>query len=140
MCYLENVIWLLCNPSKPIDTAIIEQWQPTPIFLPGASHGWRSLVGYNPWGHKELDTTERLHFYYRTSTLISLFLNQDFSSLWHPFLNKDFKYIRRNKKEINDNKKFLNIFKYSSKCILTYIYMNIYLQRDINILLYWYIK
>ena len=25
-------------------------------------HGWRSLAGYSPWGHKELDTTERLHF------------------------------------------------------------------------------
>ena len=32
--------------------------QPTPVFLPGESHGQRSLVGYGPWGHKELDTTE----------------------------------------------------------------------------------
>ena len=37
------------------------KWQPTPVFLPGKSHGWRSLVGYSPWGHKESDTTERLH-------------------------------------------------------------------------------
>ena len=37
-------------------------WQPIPVFLPGKSHGWRRLVGYSPWGHKELDTTERLHF------------------------------------------------------------------------------
>ena len=36
------------------------KWQPTPVFLPGESHGWRSLVGYSPWGRKELDTTERL--------------------------------------------------------------------------------
>ena len=35
---------------------------PTPVFLPGKSHGWTSLVGYSPWGHKESDTTERLHF------------------------------------------------------------------------------
>ena len=28
----------------------------------GKSHGWRSMVGYSPWGHKESDTTERLHF------------------------------------------------------------------------------
>ena len=28
------------------------KWQPTPVFLPGKSHGWRSLVGYGPWGHK----------------------------------------------------------------------------------------
>ena len=33
-------------------------WQPTPIFLPGESHGQRSLVGYSPWGRKESDTTE----------------------------------------------------------------------------------
>ena len=38
------------------------RWQPTPVLLPGKSHGWRSLVGYSPRGHKESDTTERLHF------------------------------------------------------------------------------
>ena len=38
------------------------KWQPTPVFLVGKFHGWRSLVGYSPRGHKELDTTERLHF------------------------------------------------------------------------------
>ena len=35
-------------------------WQPTPVFLPEEFHGQRSLAGYSPWGHKELDTTERL--------------------------------------------------------------------------------
>ena len=35
---------------------------PTLVFLPGESHGWRSLVGCSPWGCKESDTTERLHF------------------------------------------------------------------------------
>ena len=33
---------------------------PTPVFLPGRSHGERSPVGYSPWGHKESDMTERL--------------------------------------------------------------------------------
>ena len=33
-------------------------WQPTPVFLPVEFHGQRRLVGYSPWGHKELDTTE----------------------------------------------------------------------------------
>ena len=33
-------------------------WQPTPVFWPGKSHGQRSLVGYSPWGCKELDTAE----------------------------------------------------------------------------------
>ena len=32
------------------------KWQPAPVFLPGKSHGQWSLVGYSPWGHKELDT------------------------------------------------------------------------------------
>ena len=36
------------------------EWQPTPVFLPGELHGQRRLVGYSPWGSKELDTTERL--------------------------------------------------------------------------------
>ena len=39
-----------------------KKWQPTPVLLPGKSHGWRSLVGYSPWGRKESNTTERLHF------------------------------------------------------------------------------
>ena len=40
------------------------KWQPTPVYLPGESHGWRSLVGYSPWGRKGSDTTERLHFHF----------------------------------------------------------------------------
>ena len=35
--------------------------QSTPVFLPGESHGQRSLAGYSPWGHKELDRTEHAH-------------------------------------------------------------------------------
>ena len=34
------------------------KWKPTPVFLPGKSHGQRSLTGYSSWGHKESDTTE----------------------------------------------------------------------------------
>ena len=40
------------------------QWHPTPVLLPGKSHGRRSLVGCSPWGHYESDTTERLHFHF----------------------------------------------------------------------------
>ena len=36
-------------------------WPPTPVFLPGESHGQRSLAGYSPWGRKELDMTEATH-------------------------------------------------------------------------------
>ena len=43
------------------------QWQPTPVLLPGKSHGWRSLVGCSPWDHEESDMTERLHFHFSLS-------------------------------------------------------------------------
>ena len=36
------------------------KWQPTPVFLPGRSHGQRSRAGYSPWDHKESDVAERL--------------------------------------------------------------------------------
>ena len=38
------------------------KWQSTPVLLPGKSHGQRILIGYSPWGCKESDTTEWLHF------------------------------------------------------------------------------
>jgi len=42
-------------------------WHPTPVLLPGKSHGWRSLVGCSPWGREESDTTERLPFHFALS-------------------------------------------------------------------------
>ena len=45
------------------------QWHPTPVLLPGKSHGWRSLVGCSSWGHEELDTTERLYFHFSLSCI-----------------------------------------------------------------------
>ena len=43
------------------------KWQSTPALLPGKSHGRRSLIGYSPWGRKESDTTEQLHFHFQPS-------------------------------------------------------------------------
>ena len=45
------------------------QWHPTPVLLPGKSHGWRSLVGCSPWGRGESDVTERLHFHFSLSCI-----------------------------------------------------------------------
>ena len=45
------------------------QWHPTPVLLPGKSHGWRSLVGCSPWGREESDMTERLHFHFSLSCI-----------------------------------------------------------------------
>ena len=57
LLWKSNFVWFwLCHRRR--------QWRPTPVLLPGKSHGWRSLVGCNPWGRKESDTTERLHFHF----------------------------------------------------------------------------
>ena len=45
------------------------QWQPTPVFLPGKSHGRRTLVGCSPWGRWESNMTERLHFHFSLSCI-----------------------------------------------------------------------
>ena len=47
--------------EDPLEKAV---GHPTPLLLPGKSHGLRSLVGYSPWGRKESDTTERLHSHF----------------------------------------------------------------------------
>ena len=44
-------------------------WHPTPVLLPGKSHGQRSMVGCSPWGCYESDTTERLHFHFSLSCI-----------------------------------------------------------------------
>ena len=44
------------------------EWQPTPVFLPGESHGQRNLAGYSPWGHKESGMTEVTEYLYMQST------------------------------------------------------------------------
>ena len=44
-------------------------WHPTPVLLPGKTHGQRILVGCSPWGRKESDTTERLHFHFSLHAL-----------------------------------------------------------------------
>ena len=52
------------------------EWQPTLVFLPKEFHGQRSLVGYSPQGHEELDTTERLTLFtlYNTFSLVICFI------------------------------------------------------------------
>ena len=47
--------------SLGLEDPLEEGRQPTPVFLPRESHGQRSLVGYSPWGRKELDMTEHTH-------------------------------------------------------------------------------
>ena len=64
-----------CSISVGKDLALFSDifqrrhWHPTPVLLPGKSHGWRSLVGCSPRGRKESDTTERLHFHFSLSCI-----------------------------------------------------------------------
>ena len=60
----------LC-PEAPLSFGCTRRRQghPTPVLLPGKSHGWRSLVGCSPWGCEESDTTERLHFQFSLSCI-----------------------------------------------------------------------
>ena len=57
--YSKHVIWR-------------RKWQLTPVFLPGESHGQRSLVGYSPRGRKESDMTEQLHFHFTFKHVINV--------------------------------------------------------------------
>ena len=54
------------NEECATDSMRFEQC--TAALLPGKFHGRRSLIGYSPWGHKESDTTERLHFHFHIPT------------------------------------------------------------------------
>ena len=56
----------ICYFMAPASSIWRRQWQPTPVLLPGKFHGRRSLVGYNPWGREESDTTQQLHFYFHS--------------------------------------------------------------------------
>ena len=68
---------------------IRRKWQPTPVFLPGESQGRGSPVGCSPWGHKESDTTEQLHFNYSKKNIYFCFIDYanafdcvDHNKLW----------------------------------------------------------
>ena len=52
------------------------EWQPTPVFLPGKSHGQRSLAGYSLWGYKELDTTNHLTLHWKVINTCYLWLSR----------------------------------------------------------------
>ena len=64
-----NKKWCLCFLISCVGLSRRRQWQPTPVLLPGKSHGRRSLVGCSPWGCKESDTTERLPSHFSLSCI-----------------------------------------------------------------------
>ena len=58
-----------CPARLKVSSGRRRQWHPTPVPLPGKSHGWRSLVACSPWGREESDTTERLPFHFSFSCI-----------------------------------------------------------------------
>ena len=77
-CSIYHTIALVSHASKvmlKILQASFQQymkcefWHPTPVLLPGKSHGRRSLVGCHPWGCEESDMTEQLHFHFSVSCI-----------------------------------------------------------------------
>ena len=58
-----------CNTEKLWTSVQRRQWHPTPVLLPGESHGRRSLEGCSPWGRWGSDMTERLHFHFSLSCI-----------------------------------------------------------------------
>ena len=71
LCYAmpEGLVKQFAINQKAVNVPRRRQWHPTPVLLPGKSHGRRSLVGCCPWGHQESDTTERLHFHFSLSCI-----------------------------------------------------------------------
>ena len=65
----DNMLLYLSTLWTPNEPLWRRQWHPTPVLLPGKSHGWRSLVGCRPWGHKESDMTEWLHSHFSLSCI-----------------------------------------------------------------------
>ena len=62
--------WILRSANRYyIEVKWRRQWHPTPVLLPGKSHGQRSLVGCSPWGCWGSDTTERLPFHFSLSCI-----------------------------------------------------------------------
>ena len=68
-CQIYNKIIRLSDFPGGAEDKWRRQWPPTPVLLPGKSHGRSSLVGYNPWGRSELDMTEQLHFHFSPSCI-----------------------------------------------------------------------
>ena len=64
-----SVDWWSCVPSLLFTWSRRRQWHPTPVLLPGESHGQRSLVRCGPWCRWESDTTERLYFDFSLSCI-----------------------------------------------------------------------
>ena len=65
-------MWETWVRSLGREDPVEKEWQPTPVLLPGKFHELRRLISYSPWGSKESDMTERLHFHFSLSGFSSV--------------------------------------------------------------------
>ena len=69
LCILLSENWMLVIQWRPILCDPMNCSHPTPVLLPGKSHGRRRLVGCSPWGREESNMTERFHFHFSLSCI-----------------------------------------------------------------------
>ena len=91
-------------------------WQPTPGFLPEELHGQRSLVGYSPWGRKELDTTERLTY---THTQINMNVQAIHETIKHGSSDQ-----KQEERSVHDLRHLFSLFLIIKCCCLYQIQTN----------------
>ncbi len=103
-----------------------EEMATNPVFMPGKSHGPRSLVGYSPWGHKESDTTEQLSYALLCSRNEHSIANQLYFSiiLKISFLSLKIQTFATHitKEPCKSNKEFLQTNQFLKQTILSFIW------------------
>ena len=135
------------------------RWHPTPVLLPGKSHGQRSLVGCGPWGREESDTTERLPFHFPLSCIgegngnplqCSCLENPRDGGAWWPAVcgvtqsQTRLKWLSSSSSMHNNKQKemlylclyILHLIRMWSKNIRRYIYICIYIYMCVYIYIY----
>ena len=93
------------------------KWQPIPVLLPGKLHGWRSLLGYSPWGPKELDTTERLHFLSLELLTVHTYISRNFWKKWVPI----FTLLLTSFSDLDKSSQHLKKVFFNSNCFLAQV-------------------
>ena len=69
-----RLTYISCSTLLLFQPPWSRKWQPLPVFLPGEFHGQRILVGYSPWGRKELETTEWINLWNKQFWLLPDFI------------------------------------------------------------------
>jgi len=137
-----SVFWILAPYQR-------RQWHPTPVVLPGKSHGLRSLVGCSPLGCKELGTTERFHFHFSLSCIgegngnplqYSCLENpRDGGAWWAAIYGVAQSWTRLQRRSSSSSSTlsdiwFANIFFHSGGCLFTLMMVSLAMQKIFSLM------